>query len=77
MKLLIILKVGKLVMVGDYWYLGQGRLHRDVRAVHIIVIRLVGSSLEERGSRKKTGRGSNRSCGSGMCRCVYLGRVLV
>lgn len=38
MELLIILKVGKLVRVGDHWYLGQGRLHIDVRAVHIIVI---------------------------------------
>lgn len=53
MELLIILKVGKLVRVGDHWYLGQGRLHRDVRAVHIIVIRLVSSSLEERGVAKK------------------------
>lgn len=53
MELLIILKVGKLVRVGDHWYLGQGRLHRDVRAVRIIVIRLVSSSLEERGVGKK------------------------
>lgn len=49
----LLIKVGKLVRAGDHWYLGQGRLYRDVRAVHIIVIRLVSSSLEERGIAKK------------------------
>lgn len=58
MELLIILKVGKLVRVGDHWYLGQGRLHRDVRAVHIIVIRLVSSSLEKGSSEKRQAEGA-------------------
>lgn len=35
---LSILKVGRLVRVGDHWWLGQRRLHRDVRAVPRIVI---------------------------------------
>lgn len=53
MEPLIILKVGRLVRVGDHWWLGQGRLHRDVRAVPRIVIRLVSSSLEGRRVGKK------------------------